>query len=160
MIIRSFQHVFVSPGLGLQTSQEYFLDLDFRALYQINPDKLVILKYASIVGLREDATFSAVNDTIMMARLIGNFNETRNITVTPVVPANTTITDFDGITFSDSAPFRAVPDDLILMPAEFQISFRKGGNSQAVLGDNMTTWISIGYDIVEKNRSFQNSFQQ
>jgi len=148
MIIRSFQHVFVSPGLGLQTSQEYFLDLDFRGLYQINPDHLVILKYASIVGLREDATFSAVNDTIMMA------NETRNITVTPVVPANTTITDFDGIAFSDSAPFRAVESDMILMPPTFQISFRKGGNSQAVLGDNMTTWISIGYDIQLKNTRF------
>jgi len=154
MIIRSFQHVFTTPGGGVNTDLEQLVDLDFQALYQINMDKLVILKYCSIVGLRRDLTSASVADTSMMARLIGNFNESRNILAVPVPVADRVITDFDGITFSDLAPFRAAPDDMILMPATFQLAFRKGANSQTTLGDNITTWFSIGYDIVLKNPRF------
>jgi len=159
MIFASFQYDMVVV-LGIDTRIEQTIDFDFRALYQIS-DKVVTLGYASIAGQSRDASNANLINADVIARLIGDFNETRNLVGVPVLIANTTqtVTPFNGITFASSAPFRAPEGAKILMPASFSLEFQRGNSLENVVNDNLFIWITIGYDIIDK-KAFQNSFHQ
>lgn len=155
MIIASFDYLYVTAGGGQDTGQYLTVDLDFTALYQINPRHLIVLKYVSISALRKDATNGTLQPSEVQSRLIGNFNETRNIVATiPGGPPGQTIAAFDGITFNSYSPFRAPKGARLLMPPTFQIEFRSGAQSQVTIGDDIRVWISIGYDLELKETRF------
>jgi len=157
MIFASFIYDFIRAGVG-NTIDTVLIDMDFRSLYQINPDHLVVLGYASVAGQRKDFGGLNVNVSNTYAcRLIGNFNETFNVPATIVSPirAGDSIALFNGITFNDGAPFVAPPDAQILMPPSFQVEFDPGGFIQVVNGDRLRVMVSIGYKIVKKNHSWQ-----
>jgi len=157
MILASFEFLYTTAGAGQDTSQYLFVDLDFRSLYQINPDHLITLKYAAISALRRDAlnaTLSGWGST--QARLVGQFNETRNIvaTIPGGGPVGQTVVPFDGIAFNGFAPFVARPGAKILMPPTFQLEFRQGMQVQTAAGDDIRAWFTIGYDIELKQTRF------
>jgi len=157
MIFASFDYLYTTTGLGQDTSQYLLIDLDFRSLYQINPDQLVTLKYAAVAALRRDASNATLQGWgSTQARLIGSFNETRNIVATiPGGPPGQTIAPFDGIAFTGFAPFVARPGARILMPPTFQIEFRQGMQAQVTSGDTIRLWFTIGYDVELKGERFQ-----
>jgi len=152
MIFASFEYLITVDVAPVDTRQFQTVDLDFRALYQI-ADKLVILGYASIGGQSKDIGNASLINADVFARLLGDFNETRNIVGSPVLIANTTqtVTPFNGIVFTSSAPFRAPEGFKILMPATFQIEFQRGNSLQNQINDDMRIFFTIGYDIVAKN---------
>jgi len=159
MIIASFEYSFVVVAAG-RTTDFHTIDLDFRSLYQINPDHEIFLKYASIVANLEDAGLGTLQNFRCMARLLGNFNETRNIVPTITAPlAGETVTIFNGIAFAMAGPFVAPDRSQILMPATFNIEFKVGSQAQTAAGDFIRVWISIGYDIEPKKR-FNNPVDQ
>jgi len=159
MIFASFEYDFVVVAAG-RTTDFHTLDMDFRSLYQINPDHEIFLKYASIVANLEDAGLGTLQNFRCMARLIGNFNETRNILAAVVAPsAGETVVQFDGICFAMAGPFVAPDNSRILMPATFQLEFKAGSQAQTAAGDFIRVWITIGYDIEPKKRFNQSSHQ-
>jgi len=159
MIFASFEYSFVVVAAG-RTTDFHLLDMDFRSLYQINPDHEIFLKYASIVANLEDAGLGTLQNFRCMARLIGNFNETRNILAAVVAPsAGETVVGFDGIAFAMAGPFVAPDRSNILMPATFQLEFKVGSQAQTAAGDFIRVWITIGYDIEPKKR-FNNPVDQ
>jgi len=157
MIFASFIYEYINTAPLGNTIDTVLIDMDFRSLYQINPDHLVVLGYASVAGQRKDAAGVNVNVANTYAcRLIGNFNETFNVPATIVSPIRNgqTVTLFNGITFNDGAPFVAPPDAQILMPASFQVEFDPGGFLQIIVNDSLRVMVTIGYKIVEKNSRF------
>ncbi len=155
MILASFRYFHQITLTTGNTRDTINIDLDFRGLYQINPDHLLTLKYASINGLRKDAGGGNYQDN-MKCRLIGDFNETRNIIATLVSPifTNQTLEPFNGIAFTRNAPFDAPKGARILMPPTFQIEFSFGTFNQQVNGDNIEVFFTIGYDIELKGTRF------
>lgn len=151
MIFASFEYT-MTVVVGVDTRVFQRVNLDFQALYQI-ADKLVILGYASIAGQSVDAGAANLINADIFARLIGDFNETRNIVATPVLIANTTqtVVPFNGIVFDSESPFRAPKGAKILMPATFQIEFQRGNSLQNVVNDSLRIFFTIGYDIIPKN---------
>ena len=156
MIFASFEFNFVRPASGGNTSLARTIDLDFRSLYQINPEHLVVLGYASITGMRRDiagGTLPEANELI--ARLIGNFNETFNVIGAIVAPrTGDTLVPFNGIAINQGAPFIAPPNSQILMPPTFQIEFGPSGFIQTATNDSFKVFFSIGYEIVMKRTRF------
>jgi len=153
MIFASFRYIFVKGASG-DTRDTVLIDMDFRSLYQINPDHLVLLGYASLVGQRQDATGSSVSGGAEYAcRLIGNFNETFNVDASIVVArTGDGIALFNGIAFSSQAPFLAPAGAQILMPATFQVEFQPSSQGQNISGDDITILCTIGYEIELKRR--------
>jgi len=154
MIFASFEYSFVIDAIPAgRTTAFHTLDMDFRSLYQINPDSEIYLKYASIVANLEDAGLGTLQNFRLMARLIGNFNETRNIVAAVVAPsAGETVVGFSGICFNMGGPFVAPDRANILMPATFQVEFKAGSQAQTAAGDFIRLWLTIGYDIEPKKR--------
>jgi len=161
MIFASFRYTFLRQASG-DTRDTVLIDMDFRSLYQINPDHLVLLGYASVTGTRKDATGSSVPQGMDFAcRLIGNFNETFNVVPTIVLPVrpNDDIALFNGIAFSNYSPFVAPPDAQILMPPSFQVEMDPSSSGQSISGDDMVLLCTIGYEIELKKR-FNNPIDQ
>ena len=98
------------------------------------------------------------SNTPILSRLIGDFNQSFNIVATlatlPLPNPTFVITQFPGITFSDVGPFVAPANSQILMPATFQLSFQTGTLPQAVAGDDLRVWFTLGYDVEPKTTRF------
>lgn len=156
MIFASFQYELIIDVVPVgRTTDFHTVNMDFRSIYQINPDHEIFLKYASIAGNLEDAGLGTLQNFRLMARLIGNFNETRNILPTITVPlVQETAVGFSGIAFSMGGPFVAPDRSNILMPSTFQVEFKAGSQAQTAAGDFITVWFTIGYDIEPKRRNF------
>jgi len=154
MIFASFEYSLIIDVVPLgRTTDFHTINLDFRSLYQINPDHEIFLQYASIAGNLEDAGLGTLQNFRLMARLIGNFNETRNIIPTITAPlVQETVVGFSGIAFSMGGPFVAPPHSNILMPANFTCEFKAGSQAQTAAGDFIRVWITLGYDIQPKRR--------
>jgi len=154
MILASFEYSFIIDVVPLgRTTDFHTVNMDFRSLYQINPDHEIFLKYASIVGNLEDAGLGTLQNFRLMARLIGNFNETRNILPTITAPeVQETVVGFSGVAFNMGGPFVAPDNSKILMPQTFQIEFKAGSQAQTAAGDFIRVWMTIGYDIEPKKR--------
>ena len=154
MIFSSFLYEFTRGAVG-DTNEIVTINLSFRALYQINPDHIITLGFASLCGQRKDAGGFNVNENSYAVRLIGKFNETRNIDVSISVPrVGDSINLFDGIGFSSTAPFYAPNDSRILMPADFQIEFDPSSLSQVANGDTIRVICTIGYDLELNGKKF------
>jgi len=133
----------------------FTIGMSFNSLYQINPEHLVLLGYASITGTRKDFTGSAVPGGMEFScRLLGNFNETYNVPVTidSVARAVDAVELFSGISFNESTPFVAPRGAQILMPPTFQVEVNPSSTNQAVTGDFMVVLCTIGYEIERKKR--------
>jgi len=157
MIFATFRYFFDRPGGGGNTANPVTVDLDFRSLYQINPDHLVVLGYASITGMRRDvAGASVIGPEALAARLLGNFNETFNVlaSITVAPRAGETVAPFNGIAFNQGAPFVAPPKAQILMPPTFQLQFIPTGTFGTGTGDTWEVFFTIGYDVTLKGTRF------
>lgn len=156
MILSSFYYDYVLLSAS-NTRAAVLIQLDFTSLYQINPEHQIVLKYASIALLRQDAGAGDFSDPTSLVRLIGRFNETRNVVATIIDPIRTTqsVVPFDGIAFNHSSPFVAPKDSKILMPPTFQIEFTIGTFNQGAIGDHLEVYFTIGYDLAIRNPNFQ-----
>jgi len=156
MIYNSWQFNYVKAAGFANTEIEWVIDMNLQSLYQINPEQLVLLKSCDIVAIRHDLGGSQVAYTPILSRLIGDFNQSFNIVATlatlPLPNPTFVITQFAGITFSDVGPFIAPKNAQILMPATFQLAFQTGTLPQAVAGDDIRVWFTLGYDIEPKKR--------
>jgi len=154
MIFASFEYSLIIDVVPVgRTTDFHTIDFDFRSLYQINPDSEIFLKYASIAANLEDAGLGTLQNYRCMARLIGNFNETRNIVATITAPlVQETVVGFSGIAFAMGGPFVAPDRSNILMPQTFNLEFKVGSQAQTAAGDFIRVWITIGYDIEPKKR--------
>jgi len=161
MIFASFRYTFLRQASS-DTRLTVLIDMDFRSLYQINPDHLVLLGYAAVAGTRKDATGSSVIGGLEYAcRLIGNFNETFNVDAVINLPArpDDAIALYAGICFSSQAPFVAPPGAQILMPPTFQVEMDPSSQGQSISGDDITLLCTIGYEI-ELRKRFNNPIDQ
>lgn len=156
MIFASFRFLYIRPSSGGNTNTQVIIDLDFRSLYQINPDHLVVLGYASVSGMRKDVTGATLTGPeTVQARLIGNFNETFNVLAVVNAPrVGDDIIPFNGIAFNQGAPFVAPPNAQILMPPTFQLEINPSNSFGTGTGDTWKVIFSIGYEIVQKNTRF------
>ncbi len=159
MIYASWELLYTQAPGGVDTRSIFTFDLDFRSLFQIDPDRQVVLAYAAVAGHRSDAVPANINYSPTQARLIGRFNETFNIGLVPSAPAagipNWAVTPFPGISFSEFAPFRAPETSKILMPATFQVELQRGQSaSQLSAGDTVRFLLTLGYRRSVVNKSW------
>lgn len=155
MIFSSFQWDLLRAAGSPDTFATFSVNMDFRSIYQINQDQLIVLGYASITGVNTDAASSNLTVTDVRARLIGGFNETYNIVVTETAAQiGVTITPFSGITFNNRSPFKADPHYQILMPPTFVLEFQTGHVAQNAINDRVQFWVSIGYEVILKGQQF------
>jgi hypothetical protein len=155
MIFSSFFYEYLVQAGG-NSNATVTIDMNFRALYQINPDSLIVLGYAGISGMRKDLGGLNVNSSeAFRCRLIGKFNETRNVGFTISVPrAGETITGFDGIAFGSNYAFYAPRGSRILMPPTFQLEFEPSSLAQTQVNDAMRVNFTLGYEIELKGSKF------
>lgn len=152
MILASFiyNYAVVLPG---DTKEKVTIDFDFQALYNLNPGSQIVLRYAAVTGARKDQAGASSGYADINCRLIGLFNETRNINAVVSSPIRVTqsVVAFDGIAIAQNSPFYAPNDAKILMPATFQIQFQPSGFAQNATNDAFEVFMTIGYDIEPPN---------
>jgi len=148
MIFASWEIDYTLAGGTQNTEDELTFDIDFRSLYQINPEHKVVLGFCGVNGYAKDAGNTNINSWPARARLIGSFNETSNVLNVPnPLIAGLVVTPFPGIVFGEDSPFYPPKDSRILMPANFQIALQLGSFSQGAVGDFVHFSLTIGYEI-------------
>jgi len=148
MILASFKYNYVVAAGG-NTADVFSLGFAFRSLFQFDHDDQIVLSYAGISLIKSDLAGSPTGETNAMARLLGNFNETRNVVPSILTPvrAGDTVVAFSGITFNMFAPFYAPIGSRILMPDTFQCEVTPSHNLQNSVGDSLDCLLTFGYDV-------------
>jgi len=150
MITSSFQYdiTIVAPP-GEDTRQAVTLDCDFGPVFPA-PSSRVVLAYIGLSGIRQNNAGNLTGSADFSARFIGDFNSLNTPIYSITVPrSGDSIVQFNGLSLSTDFPFIPNEQSTILLPANFQIEFIPGNAQGQAVGDMLSMFVTIGFNIIE-----------